>query len=65
MRTYRVTLKISDENGNPVVIETKGDTHGFTGADSLTVYAEPSRTVLIVPGGEFAAIEIIFDDEPN
>jgi hypothetical protein len=65
MRTYRVTLKISDENGNPVIIETKGNTHGFTGGDNLTVYAEPGRHVLIVPGGEFAAVEIIFDDEED
>jgi hypothetical protein len=58
VKTYRVTLKISDANGNPVVIGAKGTGHAFTGGDNLSIYDGPQNAVLVVPSGEFAAIEI-------
>ncbi len=65
MKTYRVTLKITDATGNPLVVEARGTGHGFTGGDgdNLNIYnGEGKPPVAIFPAGEFAAIEISEDD---
>lgn len=60
MKTYRVTLKATDANGNPLVVEVQGDQHKYLDPHTLSVLGEgdPLPVVAMFPAGEFVAIEI-------
>ncbi len=61
MKTYRVTLKVTDASGEPIVREIKGNSHAFSGGEHLVIFANPSEYVAIFPAGEYAAVEISED----
>jgi len=63
MSTYKVTLKITGADGEPIVREVKGVDHMFANGGALNVYSGPQKIVAVFPPGEFAAVEIIEDDE--
>jgi hypothetical protein len=63
MKTYRVTLKLTDASGAPIVKDVRGEGHEFSGGTNLNIYSSPGVHVAIFPEGEFAAIEIIPDED--
>jgi hypothetical protein len=61
MKTYRVTLKVTDASGEPIVREVKGNSHAMSGAEHLVIFVNPEETVAVFPAGEYAAVEISED----
>jgi hypothetical protein len=61
MKTYRVTLKVTDASGEPIVREVKGNSYAFSAEEHFTIFANPGEDVAIFPAGEYAAVEISED----
>jgi hypothetical protein len=61
MKTYRVTLKVTDASGEPIVREVKGNSYAFSGEEHFVISANSGEDVAIFPAGEYAAVEISED----
>lgn len=57
MKTYKVLLKVTGANGEPIALEVKGDSHAFTDGDTLTVM-QKGEIAAVFPSGAYAALQI-------